>query len=199
MGSKLFPLVCVVVSIMSMAVASSGQIIAGPVTNPSNNFQYYLLAVNTWTNSEAEAISMGGNLATITDASENAWILNTFSPFVDSGLWIGFYDPDIGDTAGAQHAADFIWASGAPITYTNWAPGEPNDGAGGFGGEYYTAMYPSLYGTNGPAGTWNDENNTGSGTIDFGVVEVVPEPSSIGLLALPPLILHRRRVNLHNQ
>jgi Lectin C-type domain len=196
MGRNPIPLVCMVVTIASMTTECSAQVLAGPMTNPSNNFEYYLLAANTWTNSQAEAVSMGGNLATVTDASVNAWILNTFSPLVDSSLWIGFYDPDIGDTPGAQHEADFIWASGAPITYTNWAPGEPNDGAGGFGGEYYTVMYPSLPGTNGPAGTWNDENNSASGTIAFGVVEVVPEPSCVEVLALLSLIPRRHPARL---
>jgi hypothetical protein len=158
--------------------------------NPSNGFDYFLLAANTWTGSESQAVSLGGNLATVANASEDAWILNTFSPIVDSNMWIGFHDPDIGDTPGAQHAADFAWASGAPITYTNWAPGEPNDGVSG--GEYYAAMYPLLYGTGGPAGMWNDESNAGSGTVAFGVVEVVPEPSCMGLLALLPLIAGRR-------
>ncbi|MGA2233830.1 MAG: lectin-like protein [Tepidisphaeraceae bacterium] len=101
--------------------------IDGPITDPANGNQYYLLSSDTWNGSEAQAVALGGTLATVQNLAENSWIQNTFGPLVGDGgssLWIGFYDPIPNDGTGAQHAADFIWASGAPVTYTNWAFGE---------------------------------------------------------------------------
>jgi len=114
-------------------------VILGPIVNPGNGYAYYLLSPNTWTASEAEAVALGGTLATVNGASENTWILNTFGPTLgNSGanIWIGFNDPTLNDGTGAQHAADFVWASGQPVVYTNWGKDEPdNDPV--FGGEYY--------------------------------------------------------------
>ena len=83
-----------------------------------------------------------------------------------------------------KHAADFIRASGIPVGYTNWSPGQP-DNSPAFGGEYYGIIqsyaYPRLI-----PGDWNDNSNTASNeSLDDGVVEVVsvPEPTSLFLMA----------------
>ena len=87
-----------------IAVAVSRKVsaapLAGPFANPSNGHSYYLLNPDTWTGFEAQAVGLGGHLATVRSQSENDWILNTFGPLVgNSGpnIWIGFYDPTTGD------------------------------------------------------------------------------------------------------
>jgi len=78
-----------------------------------------LLSPDTWTNSEAQAVAMGGTLAIVPDAGTNSWIVNTFAPYInsapDANLWIGLYDPtgaikdDGPGGPGSLHAADFVW------------------------------------------------------------------------------------------
>ena len=70
------------------------------------------------------------------DAAEDSWIHATFEPFTRSGIgtnsntyWIGLND--------AASEGTFAWVSGEPVTYTNWAPGEPNNA----GGEDYVHVY----------------------------------------------------------
>jgi cysteine-rich repeat protein len=83
------------------------------------------------------------NLATINNADENAWLLARFaSPF-----WIGFNDIDAFFGTGP-----FEWRAGSS-SFTNWAPGEPNDG-GAFSAEDCTWV--------GADGRWNDFDCNGS-------------------------------------
>ncbi|MES2606866.1 MAG: lectin-like protein, partial [Pseudomonadota bacterium] len=72
-------------------------VIAGPIVNPNNNHTYYLLEPATWTASEAQAVALGGHLATVRNLAENTWIYNQFSAFSHAGstargLWIGLND-----------------------------------------------------------------------------------------------------------
>jgi hypothetical protein len=170
------------VSISLMPSLASAAIIATAV-NPANGHTYHLLTGNSWTASEAEAIALGGHLATINDAAENLWVFSTFSPMVPSReLWIGLNDAAI--------EGSFVWASGQAVTYTNWGGGEPNNN----GNEDYAVMYGT--------GQWNDSANT-SDVGKFGVVEVatsaVPEPSTlimfcVGAIACAGVALRRRRL-----
>ncbi len=74
----------------------------------------------TWENAQAEAEALGGNLVTVNNADEEKWLKQTFGK---EGLWIGISDKAV--------EGQFQWASGEAVTYTNWAPGQPNDGRGG--------------------------------------------------------------------
>ncbi|MFM6913198.1 MAG: lectin-like protein, partial [Dolichospermum sp.] len=85
------------------------------------NGKFYLLSnAGTWTQAQAQAVTLGGNLVTVNDAAENQFLVNTFGG--TEGLWIGLTDEVTEGT--------FKWANGEAVTYTNWAPGEPNDGRG---------------------------------------------------------------------
>lgn len=144
--------------------------IIATLVNPANGHTYHLLTQNTWTGSQAEAVSLGGNLVTINDAAEQAWVYNSFAKFggVSRALWIGLTD--------ALIEGSFTWVSGEPVTYTNWSPGEPNNS----GNEDFVHMWypPNL-------GQWNDlpDISSFSGVAFHGVVEVVsvPEPSALAL------------------
>jgi hypothetical protein len=150
----------------TMAIAS---IIVGPITNPANSHRYLLLSQNTWTASEAEAISLGGHLATVNDAAENSWIYSTFTRFgeVDRTLWIGLND--------AAKEGTFVWSSGEPVIYTHWwtTGGSPNNCCGG---EDYVQIYDQSRGS-GISGYWND---IGDRTVEFGV-------NLYGVVELPPV------------
>lgn len=102
---------------------------------------YDLLGSLTWASAQAAAVARGGNLVTIDDAAENAYLRSTFSSW-DS--WIGLHDTDGTNT--------FVWVDGTPVSYTNWNANEPNtpsnDGAvlqGSSGGWY---DYPKTSGRN---------------------------------------------------
>jgi hypothetical protein len=130
-------------------------------TDIFNGHTYYLLTANTWTASQAEAVSLGANLVRINTAAENAWIVERFGN--RSGFHIGFTDADVEGV--------FQWINGEPVTYTNWNPGEPNN----FGNEDYAEM-------DGTSGIWNDIPESG---VRLALAETsAPEPSSGVLLAL---------------
>jgi len=60
-------------------------------------------------------------LVTITSAGENQFVFNLL-PALNQTAWIGLKRTGSG-------ATDFAWDSGNPVTYWNWASGEPsNDG-----------------------------------------------------------------------
>jgi hypothetical protein len=148
------------------AVASP-DIIAGPIANPVNRHDYYLLSPATWTESEVKAIELGGHLVTINDDAEQAWVYDTFSGYggVDRALWIGFSD--------AKVEGQFRWSSGESVLYSNWAPNEPNNSAN----QDYAHIYPPNA-PNALGGLWNDIPNISSAVVQgvlfqyHGVVEV---------------------------
>src|SRR3954451_11492659 len=108
-------------AIVSLSMSAGAGILAGPVINTANGHTYYLLSRNKWSNAEAEAISLGGHLATIRNATEDRWIYSTFAKH-GGAIWIGLTDH--------QKPFQFKWTSGEPVSYTNWGGGQP-DNVGG--------------------------------------------------------------------
>lgn len=145
------------------------QVLAGPMLNPANGHHYYLLETNFWTNAEAQAVGMGGHLVTINDANENAWVLATFGNYagVPRRLHIGLTDEG--------HEGQWAWTSGESVTYLNWAPGEPNNGAGYFPHENYSFMYAPT--ESWPQGSWNDIIGSDFTQLFWAVAEVPPQLS----------------------
>src|SRR6185295_14236358 len=115
--------------------------ILATATNPANGHVYDLLEYSSWTAAEARAVELGGHLATVNDQAEHDWITANFHNFqtVDIDLWTGFNDAAVEGT--------FVWASGEPVTFTNWDLGEPNNANAG---EDYCCMRK-----NNPAALWN--------------------------------------------
>ena len=146
--------------------------LTGPVVSPLNGHSYYLLETNTWTASQAIAVSMGGNLATVRNAAENSFIYDTFANFgsIPRDLWIGLND--IADEG------TFVWASGEPVTYI-----PPGSAIGtDFGAEDYVHIIRPGFPD---SGAWNDFPDAAFPTRSVnGVVEVVPEPSTYALLLM---------------
>lgn len=75
-----------------------------------------------------------GHLVSINSAAENAWLI---ANGVQNGDNLGGTD--------AVSEGNWVWASGEPFSYTNWAPGEPNNGSGS---QHSMQMYAN--------GTWDD-------------------------------------------
>lgn len=157
---------------------SLGVTIAGPWINPANGHFYYLLDADTWTNSEDQAIALGGHLVTINDQAEQDLVFETFSG--GRNLWIGFTD--------TLEEGNFVWISGEAVTYTNWETNEPNN--------LQDEDYAHINGQNADwNGQWNDLHDWGreGWTVPYGVVEVIPEPATLGLLLVGGMVLLRRR------
>ena len=79
----------------------------------------------SWPDASTLADSMGPDvqLVTIRDAAENQWVYDNFSS-INGGeqYWIGYTDQIVEGT--------WVWTSGESSSYTNWSPGEPNNGNG---------------------------------------------------------------------
>jgi hypothetical protein len=136
-----------------------------PVLNPNNHHSYLLLDTATWKASEAEAVALGGHLATIRNQVEEEWVFRTFGSYGGKQhlLWIG-----LSDTARKFH---FSWSSGESSSYTCWAPGEPNNAGRG---EDFVAIY---YPNHSQCNKWNDWDDRTEDPIGLpmnGVVEIVP-------------------------
>ncbi|MFM5999368.1 MAG: lectin-like protein [Dolichospermum sp.] len=121
--------------------AVTGTISNDDSTNPIfdyNGSQYTLTSYGTWQQAQSQALSLGGNLVTINTAAEQDWLVSTFGG--NEKLWIGLTDE--------VTEGQFNWASNETSTYTNWFPGQPDNG--GPQGEDYVVM------NFGSAGKWND-------------------------------------------
>lgn len=127
-------------------------VIAGPIVNPANCHQYYLLAKSNWTLSQAAAEELGGTLVAIGDEAENVWVNEMFSNFggIERQVWLGLNDLE---TEGV-----FQWVNGERLVYTNWGGSEPNGGTN----ENFAELYPD--------GTWNDIS--ANDFQNWGVVEI---------------------------
>lgn len=164
---------------IGIASAARATVLDGPVVNPLNGHSYYLLDPSSWQDAEAQAIALGGHLASINDAAEQNWVFSAFGTFggVDRGLWIGLSDQ--------ASEGNFVWTSGEPLTYTNWIAGQPDNFAGS---ENWVHLMKGNIGY--VPGEWNDLTSPNVIFSGFepiqGVVEV-PEPGTLLLAALGAL------------
>ncbi|MBL9167077.1 MAG: VCBS repeat-containing protein [Verrucomicrobiales bacterium] len=79
----------------------------------------------SWIDAESLAVSLGGHLARVTSADQNAFLARTFSAAATGDLWIGYNDRS------AENS--FSWVgSGAP-GYVNWQNGQPDNNGGADG------------------------------------------------------------------
>lgn len=107
---------------------------------------------------QAYAQTFGANLISVQSAAENADLLQALSNqgYANQVVWIGFTDAAVEGT--------FVWYDGAPVTYSNWAPGEPNNAGGN---ENCTQIYPD--------GTWNDLDCSGYNSLSVIEVNLCPQ------------------------
>jgi hypothetical protein len=154
-------------TLLTCAVASAQVTLVGDL-----NGRTWYTTDNSMTVFDARnvAAAMGGTLASIRGIDENDWLRANGVTF---NAWIGFSDEVTEGT--------FLWDDGAPVTFTHWSGGEPNNA----GNEDHVTMN---WGSN---GTWND---WGGGNTTRAIITVaVPEPASMVALGLGTLALVRRR------
>ena len=122
---------------------------------------YTLTGIGTWTDTQSQAVNLGGNLVTINNSPENIFLVEQFyAPPTTFATWIGYYQT--GSNSG------YRWVSGENSTYTNWAPVAPDFPSW----EFYAHidLYPSAY----AVGTWQDSDNNGYGNqgLSAGIAEI---------------------------
>jgi glucose/arabinose dehydrogenase len=136
---------------------------------PVYNGKEYVLTSTalSWDAAQAEAQQLRGNLVTINDAAEETWLKQTFGDAEE--FWIGITDRRV--------EGQFEWVNGEAVSYTNWAPGEPNND----GNQDYGAM------NYGASKQWDDNFSTPTKSLFRGIVEIgssptpTPRPGVIGL------------------
>jgi T5SS/PEP-CTERM-associated repeat protein len=127
-GRKQFAVAAAVWGVILCSLTAAADVVSTDV-NPGNGRTYKLVGRpdgagyyrgTSWLDAQTQAVYLGGNLTSINDPAENAWVWATYSPYPSWDLWIGLNDLD---TKGS-----FVWASGEPVVYQNWVSGQPSGG-----------------------------------------------------------------------
>ncbi len=144
MRKKLLALVLALAMVLSMMVvpvsAEDADIPDDAVSYGGHYYKIYTDSV-TWTEAEARCEALGGYLATITSADEQAFIDEYNSS--SKRLWIGGYREDDNTV--------WMWVTGETWDYTNWGDGEPNNSSNVVSNENRTVLWSGGY--------WNDLND----------------------------------------
>ncbi len=106
----------VALGLLSTALLVVPRPVAGQSFNPENGHSYF--AFEAWMPYEEAgqlAALVDGTRVIIDDASEADWLTAEFGVF----HWIGLDD--------TLTEGDFIWNTGASVTFSDWSPGQPAD------------------------------------------------------------------------
>ena len=91
--------------LMVVVAGSAGAaVLEGPMINPSNGNEYYLISTPSWAAAEAEAVALGGHLVTIRSAEENAWVFETIIAGRAFNPWIGLNDTGVEEPSSGRAA-----------------------------------------------------------------------------------------------
>jgi hypothetical protein len=174
------------VLLISIAIAAltSSTFAAISPTFEYNGHSYFVTDPGTWLEAEAEAVAAGGHLVTVNDIDEMDFIKFNFWAYIDvelinnqeyfnSGAWIGLYQKP----GSIEPDGGWEWISGEPVTYTNWAVGEPSNDEGIENYAHY-GLFPGHL-----IEEWNDWSHLRSdwpiwGPIP-GIAEIVPQQEEV--------------------
>lgn len=130
------------------------------------NSDYYLYRSSyTWEQARQYAQALGGYLATVNDAGENAAILEMLTTKQINYAYIGGY----------YNGTEYVWVTGENMDYKNWVPGQPDHSASR---ENYMEMFGAKMSSEVQIGQWNDIENA-SYPRNYFVVEI-PKYESFG-------------------
>lgn len=159
-----------------LAALGAGGAAAAPVQWLAGNGHWYEFIAApsiTWVDADSAATGLGAgwNLASITTAAEETFIISLITGTIAqrTHVWIGGTDAAIEGT--------WTWTDGESFFPTNWWGGEPNNS----GNEDYLALD-----FRGSAWAWNDAPDnvfTQVPVIGYIVENPVPVPAAVWLLA----------------
>ena len=137
---------------------------------------YELFVYNPQTNKTIAITKSSGfwdqfsDLLVVEDASDNEAARQILS-YLGTSAWIGMYDPDLSPSYNSVDPSRFVWWDGTPVSYTNWAPGEPDN-----------AVLSRDIGVVSPLGEHWVLMNAGGEWIDYGKHANDPNPSARALV-----------------
>jgi len=142
--------------------------------NPDNGHTYALLEAANYSVSAYNADLLGAALVTIDGASENQWVVSTFTSLnaTPRNLWIGLSDED--------KEGYWSWDSRQPSWYRNWARDEPTMLAG----EDYSII-SAIHQGEVQIGQWMDSVEQPENLTVHGLVEIGQGMDHAILLPLP--------------
>ncbi len=114
-------------------------------TAPDGSAHHYRIykGVAKWSEARAFCEALGGHLATLTTAEENAFV---YRFMWDSGVTTAYFG--LSDEA---RNGNWVWVTGEPFEYSNWHKGQPSySGTGKAAERYGMYLFKHL------DGTWND-------------------------------------------
>ena len=158
------------------------------VASGGNGHFYELVTTPTlYVDAVTTAAGMGGYLATVTSAAENAFLAGLLTTGFPAWLG-GFQNP--ANPGYVEPAGGWEWSTGEPFVYTNWAGGEPGDtftGTPDLGGN---EDHLGMNGAPAILGTWFDINGSpGYGALIDYFVEydsAPPAPEFSGVFSSIP-------------
>jgi hypothetical protein len=132
-GGKVTPVAMASLSSESQQIARDLQNTATQVHSqiPSDSLSFgtsryaYFSETVTWQEAKLKAERLGGHLATVTSAAEDAWVIANFESKVSPGkkqFWIGAKQEN--------PSQPWRWVTGEPFSFVQWAPSEPNNAKG---------------------------------------------------------------------
>jgi hypothetical protein len=140
---------------MSVGSISRAATVPFPVSagGTGNAYELVLDSSSDHDAAQAAASSSGGHLVTITSASEQSFVEQLLS---DAGAATGSYWIGLERTGSGNGAGSFAWETNEPVSFTNFADGEPNNyPSNENGGSIYWSQDPSSL-TFERRGGWND-------------------------------------------
>lgn len=182
-----------VAAALCAAPARADTLLASAARPGGNTYQIWSAPQGlNWTQAEAKAVTLGGHLASIADAAENAFVYDLVDEFIAT-----LYYPDPGNQLGpyigafrAVNGGPFAWSDGTPFVYTNWAAGEPSNYGGAENAIHLFANGTDPVDSAGEGAFWNDVGPNANGINNqLGyVVELaggtVPEPGTWAMLLI---------------
>lgn len=149
-----------------------------------------------WHEARVVAQSRGGYLASIKSQAENDFVFSLISDPIywnsGAGPWFGG-GQDLLAQNYSEPAGGWVWVNDydrahfEPMVYTKWYGSEPNNSGG-----YENVTHFCTEGSSqAPSPYWNDRASN-IPCVGF-VIEYVPEPATLSLLALGGLAMIRRR------